>query len=95
MERREEGVRSEGKRESEHKFRWSTPVTAGEEARRERPLVWTRAPWWPCGEQTEGKQGLPESRPEVVAAPSAPSRSGCRGVGASRIHFESESTING
>ena len=86
MERREEGVRSEGKRESEHK---------GEEARRERPLVWTGAPWWPCGEQTEGKQGLPESRPEVVAAPSAPSRSGCRGVGASRIHFESESTING
>ena len=49
MERREEGVRSEGKWESEHKFWWSMPVTVVEEARRERPLVWTGAPWWPCG----------------------------------------------
>ena len=62
MERREEGVRSEGKWESELMFRWSMPVTVVEEARRERSLVWTGAPWWPCGEQTESKASLSPAR---------------------------------
>lgn len=95
MERREEGVRSEGKRESEHQSLCSTTLTVGDEARRERPLVADRRPLeavW--GTDKESKASLSPARKGGGRSISA-SRSGCRGVGASRIHFESEATING